>query len=55
VGARAAGMHFVLVDPFGDYASPGSHSVRRLEDLPTLLADRFSLVPARRDLERSSS
>lgn len=55
VGARAAGMHFVLVDPFGDYASPGTHSVRRLEDLPTLLAARFSLVPARRDLERSSS
>jgi hypothetical protein len=45
----------VLVDPFGDYASPGTHSVRRLEDLPTLLAARFSLVPARRDLERSSS
>jgi HAD superfamily hydrolase (TIGR01509 family) len=44
-GSRAAGMHFVLVDPFGDYAPEGQPSVRRLDDLPALLASRFQLVP----------
>ena len=46
-GARGAGMHFVLIDPFGDYAPPGQAAVRRLEDLPALLASRFHLPPAR--------
>ena len=46
-GARAAGMHFVLVDPFGDYAVGGQPSVPRLEALPGLLASRFTLVPTR--------
>ena len=45
-GARASGMHFVLIDPFGDYAPPGQPAVRRLEDLPALLASRFHLPPA---------
>jgi putative hydrolase of the HAD superfamily len=54
-GAHAAGMHFVLVDPFGDYAPAGSRAVRRLEELPGLLAEQFTLVPTRRDLEQSSS
>jgi putative hydrolase of the HAD superfamily len=46
-GARGAGMHFVLVDPFGDYAPPGQLSVRRIDELPALLAARFQVVPAR--------
>ena len=46
-GARAAGMPFVLVDPFGDYAVPGQLSVRRMQELPALLASRFTLVPRR--------
>jgi len=54
-GARAAGMQFVLVDPFGDYAAPGTPAVRGLQDLPTLLTERFTLVPAPRDVERSPS
>lgn len=54
-GARAAGLHFVLVDPFGDYAEPGQLSVRRLEELPALLASRFTLVPGRKDSERAIS
>jgi len=45
-GARATGMHFVLIDPFGDYAPPGQLAVRRLEELPALLASRFHLPPA---------
>ncbi len=47
-GARAAGMHFVLVDPSGGYAAPGSPAIRGLDELPALLASRFALVPARR-------
>lgn len=46
-GSRAAGMHFVLVDPFGEYAADGQIFVRRMEELPALLASRFTLVPAR--------
>jgi putative hydrolase of the HAD superfamily len=46
-GARATGMHFVLIDPFGDYAPPGQLAVRRLEELPALLASRFHLLPPR--------
>jgi FMN phosphatase YigB (HAD superfamily) len=48
-GAHGAGMHFVLVDPFGDYAAPDQLSVRRLDELPALLASRFTLVPVRGD------
>jgi len=44
-GAAAAGMHFVLIDPFGDYAAPDQLAVRRLDELPALLASRFRLVP----------
>jgi putative hydrolase of the HAD superfamily len=46
-GARTTGMHFVLIDPFGDYAPSGQLAVRRLEELPALLASRFRLPPAR--------
>ena len=48
-GAHGAGMHFVLIDPFGDYAAPDQLSVRRLDELPALLASRFTLVPVGRD------
>ncbi|MCE9627573.1 MAG: HAD family hydrolase [Candidatus Eisenbacteria bacterium] len=47
-GARGAGMKFVLIDPYGDYADPDQLSVRRLDELPALLAERFTLVTARR-------
>jgi putative hydrolase of the HAD superfamily len=46
-GARNAGMHFVLLDPFGDYAGPGQPSVRGPEELPAFLASRFTLVSSR--------
>lgn len=48
-GARGAGMHFVLIDPYGDYAGPDQLSVRRLEELPALLASRFTLVSTPKD------
>jgi putative hydrolase of the HAD superfamily len=44
-GARATGMHFVLIDPFGDYAPPGQLAVRRIEELPAVLALSFRLPP----------
>jgi len=44
-GSRAAGMHFVLIDPFGDYAPAGQLAVRRLDDLPATLAANFKLIP----------
>lgn len=47
-GARAAGMHFVLVDPSGGYAAPGSLAIGGLAELPALLASRFTLVPSRK-------
>jgi len=46
--ARAAGTHFVLVDPSGGYAAPGSHAIASLGELPGFLASRFTLVPTRR-------
>lgn len=42
-GSRAAGMHFVLIDPIGDYAAPGTHAVRRIADLPQHLAAHFTV------------
>ena len=40
-GSRAAGMHFVLIDPHGDYAAPGTHAVRGIGELPQYLAEHF--------------
>jgi len=54
-GARAAGMHFVLIDPYGDYAAADQLSVRRLEELPALLASRFTLTTTRDDPRASHS
>jgi putative hydrolase of the HAD superfamily len=47
-GARAAGMRFVLVDPSGGYAAPGSPAIAKLDELPALLASRFTLVASRK-------
>ena len=46
-GARGAGMHFVLVDPFGDYAPAGTLAVPGLAELPATLAANFDLVASR--------
>ena len=47
VGARNAGMHGVILDPFGDYVEPDQLAIRRPEELPALLASRFTLVSSR--------
>ena len=41
VGARAAGMHFVLIDPFGEYGAPGAPAIRHMADLGGWIAGRF--------------
>jgi putative hydrolase of the HAD superfamily len=46
-GARGAGMHFVLVDPFGDYAPAGTLAVPGLAELPAHLAAHFDLVASK--------
>jgi putative hydrolase of the HAD superfamily len=38
VGARSAGMHAVVFDPYGTYANHGIPRITRLEDLEILLA-----------------
>ena len=42
-GARAAGMHFVLLDPYADYGAPGEPSIAGMERLAAWVADRFEL------------
>jgi len=44
-GARAAGMHFVLLDPYGDYGDPSVDSIPSIARLPEWVDARFS-VPA---------
>jgi putative hydrolase of the HAD superfamily len=42
-GARAAGLHFVLLDPDGDYAAPGSNAIHTIRELPAWVAEHFRL------------
>lgn len=48
VGAAAAGMHFVLLDPFGDYAGESTPSITHVGELPRHVAERFTLPAALR-------
>lgn len=45
-GAREAGLHFVLIDPWGDYGAAGGLAVRRIAELPDLIENRFTPRPA---------
>jgi HAD superfamily hydrolase (TIGR01509 family) len=49
-GARAAGTHFVLLDPYGDYAAPGEPAIAGMHELAAWVAEHFEL-PARRRTE----
>jgi putative hydrolase of the HAD superfamily len=42
-GARSVGMHFVLIDPYGDYAEPGSPAIRGMHELAGWIAARFDV------------
>lgn len=44
-GARAAGLHFVLIDPYGDYGD-GAPSVAGIAELPDWMSGRFVLAGA---------
>ena len=46
VGAAAAGMHFVLIDPSARYGPEGGPAVRGIEDLPGWIAERFEVPRA---------
>lgn len=45
VGSRAAGLHFVLIDPSGEYAAPGSPRIATISELPRYVAMNFQLPP----------
>jgi putative hydrolase of the HAD superfamily len=47
VGSRAAGMHFVLLDPFGDYASDGVAAIPDIERLPRYVSEHFDVRGSR--------
>jgi putative hydrolase of the HAD superfamily len=51
-GARAAGMRFVLLDPFGDYGAPDGPCIASIRDLPAWLAGAFA-TPAGEERRRS--
>ena len=43
VGSRAAGMHFVLIDPYGDYGDRSVDSIASIARLPEWVRARFSV------------
>ena len=47
-GAGAAGVHFVLLDPYGDYAAPATPAVPHITDVPGWVERRFEIVAAPR-------
>jgi FMN phosphatase YigB (HAD superfamily) len=46
-GARGAGMHFVLIDPYGDYAVDGEPAIDTIAGLPAWVVENFALGAAR--------
>ena len=50
-GSRSAGMQFVLLDPYGDYAGPGTAGIPTIADLPRYVAGTFRTVAS--DARRS--
>jgi putative hydrolase of the HAD superfamily len=45
-GARGAGLHFVLLDPFGDYATGGEPAIESIERLPAWVVANFAPATA---------
>lgn len=44
-GARAAGTHFVLLDPLGDYASDQARAIPGMDRLAGWVSERFEVAP----------
>ncbi|HEY3217069.1 MAG TPA: HAD family hydrolase [Candidatus Eisenbacteria bacterium] len=42
-GARVAKMPFVLIDPYGDYAAPGTAAIAGLESLAAFVASSYAV------------
>lgn len=47
VGARAAGLHFVVIDPYGDYAAPGEPAIGSVGRLPAWVSENFVIGDGR--------
>jgi putative hydrolase of the HAD superfamily len=45
-GARGAGLHFVLLDPYGDYGVSGEPSIDTIARLPAWVTKHFTLATA---------
>lgn len=45
-GARRAGMHFVLIDPYGDYGEPGGPAIPSMDRLAAWVQERFDVIRA---------
>jgi putative hydrolase of the HAD superfamily len=45
-GARAAGMRFVLLDPWRDYGDPEAPRIEGMHELAAWVASRFEVAPA---------
>jgi putative hydrolase of the HAD superfamily len=43
-GAAAAGTHFVLIDPYGDYAPPGAAAIASIAELPAWIESHFEIA-----------
>ncbi len=52
-GALAAGMHSVLLDPWGTYARGGTGTVASPRELPAYVEHRFAITPPARSPGRS--
>lgn len=46
VGSRAAGLHFVLIDPDGTYVAPGGARIACIADLPLWIEQHFNVPVA---------
>jgi putative hydrolase of the HAD superfamily len=53
VGARAAGMPFVLIDPYRDYAAPGAPAIAGLHELADWIAATFAASAVDEQVEAS--
>lgn len=42
-GSQAAGMEFVLIDPYGDYAGETTPSIRSIAELPAWVSARYDI------------
>jgi HAD superfamily hydrolase (TIGR01509 family) len=54
-GARAAGTHFVLLDPLGDYAADHVPAIPGMERLTDWVSERFAVAPRKPEPRRGDT